>query len=422
MRQAIADRKGYLPQLSIEERDRRWRAVREEMLLRDLGCLLVFGSDRLAGIGEANFRYLTHVGTQRFGGICVFPLEGNPTAFIVGLNPRAYEHPFPLHEAYQKWLTPGKDIRVYPGMAQVAEALKEMGYGKSAIGLVDSASEPSGRTITYGDYNTLAAGLPGAKLEDATAILERVRMIKSPEEIVFLQRAAEIARLKIEALTEACHTGARECEVYARMVETDIASGGDPYIFNFMASGSVTERRRQHLLHGKMTPLAPTTRKLRRGDLIIAEFHTGYAGYLAATEKTLFIGEPPSQLRRVHDVAEKALKSGMAKMRPGATIMEVWQAMYHPVREAAMDYLELGIHGHGLRSPEFPSIAGEPKSPLGRCTGDMELKENMVFGTMVDVYDPDWRDDVGVMLGNTVWVTGDGARDLVGAPLELTCK
>jgi len=422
MQEPIADRKDYIPQFSMVERDRRWRVVREEMLLHKLDCLLIFGSDRTVGIGEANLRYLTHVGTQRFGGICIFPLAGNPKVFIIGLVPGHYDRPFPLHKAFQDWLSPEEDIKVYVGMPALIDLLKELGYEKGAIGLVDSAVESWGRTITYEDYNTLVTELPQAKVVDATALLEKARMIKSAEEIKFLQRAAEIARLKIDSLIAASTIGAKECEVYAKMVETDIANGGEPYIFNFLTSGSVTEPYRQHLLHGKMTPLAPTIRELREGDLIISEFHTGYGGYLAAAEKSVFIGKPPPELQRVHDVAVAALKSGMEKMRPGVTVLEVWEAMYKPLQEAAIDFLELGIHGHGLRSPEIPWINYEPRTPDEQAMGNMELRENMTFGTQLDIYDQNWRDDVGVMLGNTIWITKDGAQDLVGAPLELTCK
>lgn len=421
MPKAIADRRRFLPQFSLAERDKRWRKVREEMQMLNLDCLLVFGSDKLAGTSEANFRYLTQVGTQRFGGICIFPLIGDPKAFIIGVDQNGYNQPFPLLEAYESWLSPQDDIKLYCGINQIVGSLKEFGYEQSAIGLVDSSREPWGRTITYGDYNTIIIELPRAKIQDMTSILEKVRMIKSLEEVAFLQRAGQIARLKINSLITACTVGVKECEVYAKMVETDIANGGDPYIFNFIASGSVTEDYQQHLLHGKMTPLAPTTRELQSGDLIISEFHTGYAGYLAAAEKSVFIGKPPPQLRRIHDVAVTALKSGMNKMKPGATVLDVWQAEFQPIREASMDYQEIGIHGHGLRSPELPYIAHEPKTALERCIADMELKENMVFATMIDIFDPEWRTDIGIMLGNTIWVTKDGAKDLVDAPLELTC-
>jgi hypothetical protein len=46
----------------------------------------------------------------------------------------------------------------------------------------------------------------------------------------------------------------------------------------------------------------------------------------------------------------------------------------------------------------------------------------MVLGTNIDIHNPRWRTDVGVMLGDTLQVTPQGGRRLVGIPLELPVK
>ncbi|MDX1745325.1 MAG: hypothetical protein R3324_05250, partial [Halobacteriales archaeon] len=102
-----------------------------------------------------------------------------------------------------------------------------------------------------------------------------------------------------------------------------------------------------------------------------------------------------------------------------------------PAREADMDFIELGFHGHGLTSPEFPAVV-YPQEPTrmfpeglawhlgsGRSQEDVRLEEGMVFGTNIDVHDPEWRDDVGLMFGDTVHVTGDGPELLVETPEQL---
>jgi hypothetical protein len=43
----------------------------------------------------------------------------------------------------------------------------------------------------------------------------------------------------------------------------------------------------------------------------------------------------------------------------------------------------------------------------------------MVFGLNVDLHDPSWRRDVGLMLGDTVVVKPDGAEYLCNTPLDL---
>ena len=93
-----------------------------------------------------------------------------------------------------------------------------------------------------------------------------------------------------------------------------------------------------------------------------------------------------------------------------------------------MEYIELGFHGHGLSSPEFPRTATYPSERLKphrsagpfRGFGSVEMKENMVVATNIDIHDPAWRMDVGIMgPADTIWVTEKGPVRLVGTPLDF---
>jgi hypothetical protein len=88
-----------------------------------------------------------------------------------------------------------------------------------------------------------------------------------------------------------------------------------------------------------------------------------------------------------------------------------------------LDYLELGFHNHGLSSADFPTIVRKPG--MGIMGGDnmphFALHENMVLGTNIDIHNPNWKTDVGVMLGDTLQITAKGGRRLVDIPLALPC-
>ena len=419
MEKPIMDRTAYVPQLSLAERDRRWRAIREEMILHDLACLLIWSSDVMFGMGEANFRYVTHVGAQRISGLCIFPVEGEPIVFAAG--PHMHDRPYPIYQSFQRWV---KDTRAFAGMDPVIAALGKMGWERAKIGYV-AAGGPFADSIPYKQFNTLLREMDRATIVDATPLLDKVRIIKSEEEIGMLEKAASIARKKVDAMIEYARPGVKECELYAKMVETGIVNGEEGYIFNMFTSGSVTEDATQHLLHGKGQPLSPTTRPLRKGDIILSEFHTQYCGYLAAVEKTLFLGPPPKELERLYGIAVESLLNGTRAMKPGATLGEVWSAFHEPVKQGGLDFLELGFHGHGVISAEYPTLIRQPRAAedqFALASGgitSMVLRENMVLGTNVDIHDPNWRKDVGIQLGDTVVITKDGARNLVGIPLEL---
>jgi Xaa-Pro aminopeptidase len=90
--------------------------------------------------------------------------------------------------------------------------------------------------------------------------------------------------------------------------------------------------------------------------------------------------------------------------------------------------VELGFHGHGLSSPEFPTIVTKPDEGAGLVStasgaglGSFELRPGMVFGINIDIYNPKWRSDIGFQLGDMIVVTEKGPRRLVQTPTELAC-
>lgn len=48
------------------------------------------------------------------------------------------------------------------------------------------------------------------------------------------------------------------------------------------------------------------------------------------------------------------------------------------------------------------------------------LEENMVFGQNIDIHNPNWNPNAGLMLGDTIWVTKEGPNKLTRVPVELT--
>lgn len=90
-----------------------------------------------------------------------------------------------------------------------------------------------------------------------------------------------------------------------------------------------------------------------------------------------------------------------------------------------MAYVEVGIRGHGLSSPEFPStvFGGSNCLVLGHPMGvipEIVIQENTVFGVNIDICNPKWQKDTGLMCGDTLAVTRTGARKLTAVPVELT--
>jgi len=119
----------------------------------------------------------------------------------------------------------------------------------------------------------------------------------------------------------------------------------------------------------------------------------------------------------------EALAAAEKMLRPGNTGRQVWEAMREPVERKGLDYVELGFHGHGLASPEYPtSVYRSGGGDLsGETIGDLPIEENMIIGTNIDIHNPKWRKDVGLQFGDMFHITKNGARPLVKIPAEFIC-
>ncbi|MEK7878407.1 MAG: M24 family metallopeptidase, partial [candidate division NC10 bacterium] len=309
----------------------------------------------------------------------------------------------------------------------VAAELRARGYERGQIGLAAfSSAIVTIPTILHGEMVALERELPTATFVPAGWLLEQMRLIKSEEEIRMLARAGEVARKTVDAMIRTARPGVMEAELYAEMARTQIVNGAEPVIFNLLASGPVEHSRSEiwHLLHGAEQPAVPSRRPLQKGDVVISEFHTHYGGYLAATEFTVYVGDrAPAGLKDIHKVCVEALRTTLEVMRPGTALQQAWEAIRRPAEKAGMDFVELGFHGHGMASPEFPTVVYRPGYGLpsmnGSRIGKLELQEGMVFGNNIDVFDPRWKPDVGCMFGGMFVVRKHGGEPLVHVPLEL---
>ncbi|TAN26572.1 MAG: aminopeptidase P family protein [Actinomycetota bacterium] len=412
----------YIPQLSLAERDRRWSEVRTRMASKGIDALLLVGNDSFFGMGTVNLRYLTQVGSV-FGGYALFQADDDPVVW--NSNQPQMQRPTNPYLGTQEWVS---DIRINHGVEAVAGELRDRGLEKATIGLAPfSSTLVTIPLIFQAEMESLRRELPSARVLDAASILQELRQIKSPEEISLLTSAAQIARKAVDAMITTAKPGMTEAQVYAEMVKAQIVNGAEPSVFNLLSSGPVdhSESEIWHLLHGAEQPAAPSMRPLSKGDVVISEFHTQYGGYLAATEFSVYVGQnAPEKLKDVWKVCVECFDATLEVMKPGKTLEEVWKAVRRPAEVAGMDFVELGFHGHGMASPEFPTVVhrpemGGPKSMCGEGIEEVEIQEGMVFGNNIDVYNPKWKMDVGCMYGDLVVVGPSGAEPLVHVPREL---
>ena len=157
-------------------------------------------------------------------------------------------------------------------------------------------------------------------------MLEKIRTVKSPEEIAILDKAAALGDLMLQACRDTARPGVRECEVYARMMEAMVANGGEePTLFLWAADK-----------HPYPHPFrVPTMRPLEKGDMIICEMHPKFGGYFTHVERTFCLGKPEARYLDIYDACLAAYRRGLGLFRPGGKISEAMDAVRDTIEEAA---------------------------------------------------------------------------------------
>ncbi len=387
-----------LPRLSLKERDRRWAAVRTEMKAKELDVIVLWGWPTMWDFYTANARYLCPIGGNAEFNVLVFPASGEPTAFV--------QMPTFLDgwRAAQDWVS---DIRprTKTWADSVANRLKELKLDGSRIGMDGYAGplDPDG-WLPHNVHTRLTELVPNAVIVGLDDMLEKVRSIKSAEELDMLRRAAKLGDLMLATCKETARPGVKDCEVYANMMRTMVANGGEePTLFLWACDP----------LPYPHPFRVPTMRSMEYGDLIICEMHPKFGGYFTHVERTFCLGEPENKQIEIYEGCVAAYKRGMAGFGPGKTISTAMEDVKDEIVSRGLGICEAGIHGHSLASLEYPryrhhAIAADREAV--KAIGD-EFKIGMVFAFNIDLFDPKWHGGTtGCVFAETVEITEGGAR------------
>jgi Xaa-Pro dipeptidase len=396
-----------LVRLSLAERDRRWTATRREMQARGLDCLILWGWPAVWDFCTANARYLAPIGGNAEFNVLVFPLEGEPTSFV--MMPTFVEG----WRAAQDWVS---DIRSRQGTwaDTVVGRLKELGLAKGRIGMDGLAGplDPDG-WLPHSVFQRFRELVPDAELVHLDDMMERLRAVKSEEELSLLTRAARLGDIMLKTCRETARPGVRESEVYGAMMEAMLAEGGEEPTLFLWACDALPYPHPFRL---------PTTRKIVQGDLIICEIHPKIGGYYTHVERTFSVGRALPQQHRIYEGCIAAYEEGMKNFGPGRAISTAMDRVRDVIHERGLEICETGIHGHGLASLEYPRYrhhALKADQAALRRLGDV-FRPGMVFAFNIDLYDPKFHQGrTGCVFAETVVITDTGAHRLHKHPIDF---
>ncbi len=142
------------------------------------------------------------------------------------------------------------------------------------------------------------------------------------------------------------------------------------------------------------------------------DFGGVYSGYCVDLSRTVSLGPPGPEARRVHQAVLEAQAAAIAAVRPGIAASAVDAAA-----RAVLGSRDLGeAFGHATGHGLGVEIHEEPRVGPARGAGDETLEPGMVFTIEPGAYVPGWG---GVRIEDDVLVTADGCEVLTDCPREL---
>jgi Xaa-Pro aminopeptidase len=281
---------------SLAERDRRWKAVRENGGKAGFDCILVPLGNGMDG------RYITQLRCSAMA----LPTDGRAPIIIADRSSRNEWAPEPWQTG-REWAEP------------MGEALLDLKMERARIGVVGL----KGGSVTHcssidGVVNHTALAhvmskLPDATFADATDVAGFVRFIKSEEEIAFVRRSAEIAAAGLDELIKLARPGVDAGVLYADVTAKllELRSEYYPLALSIDLIGTPKPKRYTN---------PPIGKRLERNALIINEVNAISGAQLTQVCQPILLGEIPNEWKAVIELQKEVYEAGLELIKPGATL------------------------------------------------------------------------------------------------------
>jgi Xaa-Pro aminopeptidase len=345
--------------------------------------------------------------TDGFTGVLVTP--GPDLGYLCGYTPPAATERLTMlvvHPGRRPALVVPRLERGDAAKADGADAYDLVDWvdGMDPYGVVAGLVEPGGRYAVSDNAWAmhllgLQRTLPRTSYLSLTDGLPMLRGVKDAAELARLTAAGQRADAAYEEILHVRFAGRRETDVAADLAALLRKHGHSQVDFTIVGSGP----------NGADPHHEADDRVIHDGDTIVLDFGGLCAGYGSDTTRTVTVGEPSAEVRKVHEIVRRAQQAAFEAVRPGVECQEIDRVARTVIREAG--YGEYFIHrvGHGIgvttHEPPY-LVEGETR----------RLIPGMCFSIEPGIYLPG---RFGVRIEDIVTVTVDGGRRLNNTSREL---
>lgn len=336
----------------------------------------------LGGYKFIFFSAMDAIGHSRYLPLVIYEKGRPDNAAYIGNRLEGYEH------QNRPFWTPTVHTATWGSLdaaALAAEHFAKLGRTDARIG-IEPAFLPSDA------YIALRKALPEARVFDATPTFERMRALKTPEELKKLRRASDLITESMLATIAASGEGSTKAEIIERLRREE-TNRGLQFEYCLLTLGSSHNR-------------ASSDQAWAPGEVLSIDSGGNYHGYIGDLCRMGVLGEPDAELEDLLHEVDAIQQAAFSKIRAGAPgeemIIEAEATLKTSPSAAFTDFF---CHGMGVITHEAPFLMTNHPVTYEGVDADRPLEENMVISVETTMLHPTRG---FIKLEDTVAVTASG--------------
>lgn len=253
--------------------------------------------------------------------------------------------------------------------------------------------------VSYGQFDTWKKALD-AELEPVSGLVEKMRLIKSAEEIEVIQQAVDIADAAFTHIQSYIKPGVREIDVSNELEFFMRKKGAASSSFDIIVASGY----RSALPHG-----VASEKIIESGELVTLDFGAYYKGYCSDITRTVAVGEVDEELKKIYHTVLEAQLRGVNHIKSGMTGIEADALTRDHIKaEGYGEYFGHSTgHGMGMEVHEGPGLS---------FRSEQKLEPGMVVTVEPGIY---VAGTGGTRIEDDIVITEDGNRILSKSTKEL---
>ncbi|RBI67632.1 aminopeptidase P family protein [Vreelandella sulfidaeris] len=260
-------------------------------------------------------------------------------------------------------------------------------------------------SLRFGVIDALIQAMGRERFSEAGALIDAIRIVKSPAELEMLQESARITALGLETAIQSIRPGMTDNDIAAIGAKALLENGSE-----FMSlQPIVTSGHRIGVIH-----VNHKRRVIQPNEPVFLEFGAAYQRYTAPMMRTAVTGTPNAALSTTRDLCRSIFEALCDAMRPGNSFDAAAQAADALLAPQRDQYFFSGVFGYAVGAQFPPSwVEGTGFIAKGQSS---TFETNMVFHLPLCLRVPgQW----GVGISDTVVVTEQGAKPLTNNDWQL---